>query len=321
MIPVAGSRSVGNGADAPRRTASSILRARPEGGLRRPRALPGGARRGGRQAIARAYVEQFEPERIAVGRDMRTMSPSMATAVIEGAAEAGCDVVDIGMVGTEMTYFAVDDLGLDGGIMVTASHNPKEYTGMKIVRRGALPVGGDSGLLDVRDRALQGLSPVEARRRRRAGRTSIRRSSTGCSRSSTCRDPAAARGDRRRERDGRRDAPADPRAPAARRHALLLRARRNVPEPRAEPAPAREPRVHRAQDARGGRRPGRRLRRRRRPLLLRRRQRRVRAGRLRHRAVRRVDPREGARRRRSSTTCARAGRCPRRSSARAASRC
>ncbi len=117
----------------------------------------------GAQAIARAYVEQFEPERIAVGRDMRTMSPSMATAVIEGAAEAGCDVVDIGMVGTEMTYFAVDHLRLDGGIMVTASHNPKEYTGMKIVRRGALPVGGDSGLYDMRDRALTGTVPVKTR--------------------------------------------------------------------------------------------------------------------------------------------------------------
>jgi phosphomannomutase len=110
----------------------------------------------GAAAIARAYVEQFEPKRIAIGRDMRTMSPSMAAAVIEGAAGAGCEVVDIGLVGTEMTYFAVDHLGLDGGIMVTASHNPKEYTGMKIVRRGALPVGGDSGLFDVRDRALAG---------------------------------------------------------------------------------------------------------------------------------------------------------------------
>jgi phosphomannomutase len=117
----------------------------------------------GARAIARAYVEQFEPRSIAVGRDMRTMSASMAAAVIEGATEAGADVVDVGLVGTEMTYFAVDSLGLDGGIMVTASHNPKEYTGMKIVRRGALPVGGDSGLFDVRDRAVAG--PGAARER------------------------------------------------------------------------------------------------------------------------------------------------------------
>jgi phosphomannomutase len=68
-------------------------------------------------------------------------------------------VLDIGLVGTEMVYFAVGELGLDGGVMVTASHNPKDYTGMKIVRAGALPVGGDSGLLDVRDRAMAGDSP------------------------------------------------------------------------------------------------------------------------------------------------------------------
>ena len=113
----------------------------------------------GARAIGRAYVEHFGPQRIAVGRDMRLSSPSMAAAVIEGAAAAGADVLDLGLVGTEMVYFAVGELGLDGGIMVTASHNPKEYTGMKIVRAGALPVGGDSGLLDVRDLAVSGDSP------------------------------------------------------------------------------------------------------------------------------------------------------------------
>jgi phosphomannomutase len=108
----------------------------------------------GAYRIGRAYVEQFEPRRIAVGRDMRLSSPSMARALVQGASDAGAEVTDIGMVGTEMLYFAVGELGLDGGIAVTASHNPKEYTGMKIVRRGALPVGGDSGLLDIRDRAI-----------------------------------------------------------------------------------------------------------------------------------------------------------------------
>jgi phosphomannomutase len=110
----------------------------------------------GGHAIGRAYVEHFEPKQIAVGRDMRISSPSMAAAMIEGAAAGGADVVDVGLVGTEMLYFAVGELGLDGGIQVTASHNPKEYTGMKIVRRGAMPVGGDSGLLEIRDRALAG---------------------------------------------------------------------------------------------------------------------------------------------------------------------
>ncbi|HJV28950.1 MAG TPA: phosphomannomutase/phosphoglucomutase, partial [Gaiellaceae bacterium] len=115
----------------------------------------------GARAIGRAFVEQFQPDRIAVGRDMRLSSPSMAEAVMDGAASAGADVLDLGLVGTEMVYFAVGELSLDGGIMVTASHNPKEYTGMKIVRQGALPVGGESGLLEIRDRAAKerGQSP------------------------------------------------------------------------------------------------------------------------------------------------------------------
>jgi phosphomannomutase len=117
----------------------------------------------GAYAIGRAYVEQFEPRRIAVGRDMRLSAPTMAAATIRGAADGGADVLDLGMVGTEMLYFAVGDLGLEGGIEVTASHNPKEYTGMKIVRRGALPVGGDSGLMEIRDRAAAGFSESERR--------------------------------------------------------------------------------------------------------------------------------------------------------------
>ena len=120
----------------------------------------------GAYAIGRAYAAQFAPKRIAVGRDMRVSAPSMSSAVMSGVAESGAEVLDLGMVGTEMVYFAVGSLGLDGGIAVTASHNPKEYTGMKIVREGALPVGGESGLLDIRDRAVElvenrGQTPVE----------------------------------------------------------------------------------------------------------------------------------------------------------------
>jgi phosphomannomutase len=124
----------------------------------------------GAYAVGRAYVEIFEPKAIAVGRDMRLSSPTMAEGIIRGAAAGGAEVVDIGMVGTEMLYFAVGELALDGGVAVTASHNPKEFTGMKIVRRGALPVGGDSGLLDIRDRALafsshdRGQTPAVARK-------------------------------------------------------------------------------------------------------------------------------------------------------------
>jgi phosphomannomutase len=117
----------------------------------------------GAYRIGRAYVEQFEPRTIAVGRDMRVSSPAMARAVVEGAADGGADVVDIGMVGTEMLYFAVGELGLDGGVSVTASHNPKQFTGMKIVRRGALPVGGESGLPEIRDRAVAGFGERKQR--------------------------------------------------------------------------------------------------------------------------------------------------------------
>ena len=149
----------------------------------------------GAYAIGRAYVEHFEPRRIAVGRDMRVSSPSMAAALIDGAADGGADVLDIGLVGTEMVYHAVAELGLEGGVCVTASHNPKEYTGMKIVRRGALPVGGESGLLEVRDRALEACvgttqALLAARRGARAGHLAQLR-----------RQGALVR--RRRERSGR----------------------------------------------------------------------------------------------------------------------
>jgi phosphomannomutase len=117
----------------------------------------------GAYRIGRGYVEEFEPRTVAIGRDTRLSSPSMAAAAIEGAADGGADVLDLGLVGTEMVYYAVGDLGLDGGICVTASHNPPEYTGMKIVRRGARPVGGDSGLDRVRRRAEAGFDDVRRR--------------------------------------------------------------------------------------------------------------------------------------------------------------
>src|ERR1044072_4934542 len=87
----------------------------------------------GGAAMGRAYGGELTPATIAVARDMRGSGSAMAAAVMEGAADGGADVLDLGLVGTEMVYFAVGELGLDGGIAVTASHNPKEYTGMKIV--------------------------------------------------------------------------------------------------------------------------------------------------------------------------------------------
>jgi phosphomannomutase len=117
----------------------------------------------GAYRIGRAYVEHFEPKAIAIGRDMRLASAAMSRAAVDGCADGGADVVDLGLVGTEMLYHAVAELSLDGGICVTASHNPREYTGMKIVRRGALPVGGDSGLAEIRALAEAGFGEVERR--------------------------------------------------------------------------------------------------------------------------------------------------------------
>jgi phosphomannomutase len=117
----------------------------------------------GAYRIARAYAAQFEPRDVAVGHDMRLSAPAMYDAVVNGVADAGTDVAQLGLVGTEMLYHAVAELALDGGICVTASHNPKEYTGMKIVRRGALPVGGDSGLAEIRALAEAGFAPTERR--------------------------------------------------------------------------------------------------------------------------------------------------------------
>ena len=104
-------------------------------------------------------------------------------------------MLDIGLVGTEMVYFAVAELGLDGGVCVTASHNPKEYTGMKIVRGSALPVGGESGLLEIRDRAEKIVAGDKRPRTAAlsARRTSGPRSSRRCCRSWTWRGSRRSR--------------------------------------------------------------------------------------------------------------------------------
>ena len=101
--------------------------------------------------IGRGFVSYVAAKRIAVSRDMRLSSPSLAAAFIDGATRQGADVVDYGMMGTDMMYFAVARDGHDGGVQVTASHNPKEYNGIKMVRREAFPLSGDAGIGDIRD--------------------------------------------------------------------------------------------------------------------------------------------------------------------------
>jgi len=101
--------------------------------------------------IGRAFVAYLGAQRIAVSRDMRLSSPSLAAAFIAGARDQGGDVVDLGMMGTDMLYFAVARDGFDGGAQITASHNPKQYNGIKLVREQAIPLSGDAGISDIRN--------------------------------------------------------------------------------------------------------------------------------------------------------------------------
>lgn len=112
--------------------------------------------------ISRAFITLLQKEnpgrklKIIIGRDMRLSSPQLTKSLIRGIVEQGADVVDIGLASTPTFYFAVAYYGLDGGMQVSASHNPKEYNGIKMVRRHAVPVSGDTGIMDVKDLVIRG---------------------------------------------------------------------------------------------------------------------------------------------------------------------
>ncbi|QJC78456.1 phosphomannomutase [Pseudomonas umsongensis] len=106
--------------------------------------------------IGRALVAELNGKSFVVGRDMRLESPLLANALIRGITEAGADVIDIGLCGTEEVYFATSHYKVDGGVMITASHNPKGYNGMKLVRAESRPISGDTGLDAIRDRVDRG---------------------------------------------------------------------------------------------------------------------------------------------------------------------
>src|SRR6476659_10074204 len=116
-------------------------------------------------AVARAFVQvlgrlrEKDPSdlRIGLGRDMRLTAPAMSEAFREGLIDESAGVLDAGMVATEMLYFLVGSRELDGGAMITASHNPRAYTGIKLVREGALPLSGDAGIGDVKAEIEAGL--------------------------------------------------------------------------------------------------------------------------------------------------------------------
>ena len=114
------------------------------------------------RAIGAAFVVYLKAKRIAVSRDMRLSSPSLAKAFIDGATLQGADVVDYGMMATDMLYFAVATDGLDGGVQITASHNPGQYNGMKMVRKDAWPLSGEEGLAEIRQMIADGTTPPAA---------------------------------------------------------------------------------------------------------------------------------------------------------------
>ena len=113
--------------------------------------------------VARGYAQFLTPKRVVVGRDIRLSSTELADAVCRGLTDSGVDVDDIGVCGTEGVYFATFDGGYDGGIMITASHNPPDYNGMKFVREQSKPISGDNGLKDIRGFAEQGEFPAPSR--------------------------------------------------------------------------------------------------------------------------------------------------------------
>jgi phosphomannomutase len=117
------------------------------------------------RAIGAAFVAYLEAKRIAVGRDMRLSSPALAVAFIDGATAQGADVADYGMIATDMLYFAVARDKHDGGVEITASHNPKQYNGMKMVRQEAFPLSGEAGISDIREMIAGNRLPPPAPRR------------------------------------------------------------------------------------------------------------------------------------------------------------
>jgi phosphomannomutase len=125
------------------------------------------------RAIGAAFVVYLEATRIATSRDMRLSSPTLADAFIDGATSQGCNVVDYGMMATDMLYFAVAREAHDGGVQITASHNPKQYNGMKMVRKDAWPLSGDEGLAEIRQMIADDRIPPAAARRGTVTTTSV----------------------------------------------------------------------------------------------------------------------------------------------------
>ncbi len=104
--------------------------------------------------VGRAFAKHQNAKSVLIGRDVRESSPILAEALAKGLTDAGCDVIDLGLCGTEMIYYGTPHLDADGGVMITASHNPPEYNGLKFVKKGSKPMGYNSGLSEIEDMIL-----------------------------------------------------------------------------------------------------------------------------------------------------------------------
>ena len=131
--------------------------------------------------IGRAYAAFVKPKRVAVGRDIRLSSAELCGALTRGLIDSGVDVYDIGLCGTEGRVLRDLQRRLDGGVMVTASHNPPDYNGMKFVREQSRPISGDTGLKDI-----QRIAEADAYSRAGAARAAVTSSTCAASTSSTC---------------------------------------------------------------------------------------------------------------------------------------
>lgn len=113
--------------------------------------------------IAQAYIQLFNPKKVVLGNDVRTSGVSLYQAVSKAFIDAGVDVINIGLVSTDLFYFAVGSLSVDGGITISASHNPKEWNGMNFCKKGAEPISSQSGLFEIRDLVIKGFKPIIAK--------------------------------------------------------------------------------------------------------------------------------------------------------------
>lgn len=123
--------------------------------------------------IAQAYAKFIQPKTVVVGHDMRLSGDEFKEAAAKGLVEAGVNVIDVGLVSTDQLYFAVVDLKADGGIMATASHNPKEYGGLKLVKGMGQPISGDSGIYEIRDLVVSGQWVVNSEQKGKVDRHDV----------------------------------------------------------------------------------------------------------------------------------------------------